>query len=195
MERPLDKLAGREFRVSNSQFRISSFEFRHANPNKPNAAKAFYFNNMTEKSAKQTQRTYPNCYQLLTAILGPISGKFGWMACGSLSGIRATSESGPQAKCRAKARRYRRRWEGFTSKPTMCFRMSRSEDIRPIRNSGGGAKGEVQGSGGVKGDDWAKELSCNWQSSIENRQPLGRRTRIAPVLTGFRVMIQRSCRR
>jgi hypothetical protein len=42
------------------------------------------------------------------------------------------------AKCRAKARRYGRGWGEFTSKPTMCLRMSRSENDRPIRNSGGG---------------------------------------------------------
>ena len=49
--------------------------------------------------------------------------------------------------CRAKARRYSRRWEGFTSKPTMSFRISRSENIRPTRNSGS-ALDEGQGSRG-----------------------------------------------
>jgi hypothetical protein len=59
-------------------------------PNKPNEVKTFVFNNMTEKSAKQTRRTYHACYQLLTAILGPIFRKFGWKRRGSLPGIGAT---------------------------------------------------------------------------------------------------------
>ena len=59
-------------------------------PNKPNGPKTLVVNRMTEKSAKQTQRTYRTCYQLLTAILAPVFGKFGWMGRGSLLGIRAT---------------------------------------------------------------------------------------------------------
>jgi len=83
MHTPLHRSVGREFR-------ISTFEFRHAKPNKANRAKTFVSNNMTEKSAKQTQRRYPYCYQLLTAILAPIFREFGWKGRGSLSGIRAT---------------------------------------------------------------------------------------------------------
>jgi hypothetical protein len=135
MGRPLDKSAGREFPVSSFEFSVSSFEFRHTDPNKPNRSKAFVVNNMAEKSAKQTQRPYHTCYQLLTAISRPNFGKFGSMGPGLLSGIRSdTCERGATKQCRAKARRYRRRREEFTSKATMCFRMSISEDIRPIRN-------------------------------------------------------------
>jgi hypothetical protein len=50
---------------------MSSFELRQTEPNKLNVAKTFVINNMTEKSVKQTQRPYPTCYQLLTAILAP----------------------------------------------------------------------------------------------------------------------------
>src|SRR5208282_1763266 len=65
---------------------------RPAKPNKANVAKAFFINNMTDKSAKQTQRTHPNCYQLLTTILGAIFRKFGWKGRVSLSGIRADGQ-------------------------------------------------------------------------------------------------------
>jgi len=103
METPLDKLAGREFRVS-------SFEVGRTKPNKPNVAKTLVINGMSRKSAKQTQLTYHACYQLLTAILSPIFRKFGWKRHGLLLGIRATP-GGPAlevGKCRAKARRYER---------------------------------------------------------------------------------------
>jgi len=43
------------------------------NPNKPNVAKHFIINGITAKSAKQTQPTYHIYYQLLTAILAPVS--------------------------------------------------------------------------------------------------------------------------
>ena len=82
METPLHKSAGCEFRVS-------SFESRQTEPNKPNGANTFVVNGMTEKWAKQTQRTYRVCYQSATAILTRNFGKFGWNGRGSLSGIRA----------------------------------------------------------------------------------------------------------
>ena len=128
MEISLDQLAGREFRMS-------SFEFRRTDPNKPNGPKTLVFNSMIQKSAKQTQRTYHTCYQLLTAILAPISGKFGSKGPGSLLGIRATARGSALQTNGVRPRRDRRRREEFTSKPTMCLRMSISEDIRPIRNS------------------------------------------------------------
>ena len=64
------------------------------NPNKPKLAKALGINGMTEKSAKQTQRTYHTLYQLLTTILAPISGRLGWKGCASLSGIWAQAAAG-----------------------------------------------------------------------------------------------------
>jgi len=129
MQTPLDKLAGREFGMS-------SFELRQTERNKPNVAKAIIMNSMTEKSAKQTQPAYSTCYQLLTAILAPISEKFGSKGRGSPLGIRVTPRGLALQINGVSARRNRRRWEGFTSKPTMSFRMSKSENDRPINNSG-----------------------------------------------------------
>ena len=100
MERAPDKLAGREFRVSSFEFPVSSFEFRQTEPNKPKWLKTFPINKITRKGAKQTQRPYPNCYQLLTAILALISGKFGSKARGSLPGTRATP-GGPAVQTNA----------------------------------------------------------------------------------------------
>ena len=105
METPLNRLVGREFR-------ISDFEARHTKPDKPNGIKTLVINNMTQKSAKQTQRPYSTCYQLFTAILAPILMKFGSKGRVSLPGIRAKSR-GLAGKCRAKARRYRGRREEF----------------------------------------------------------------------------------
>jgi hypothetical protein len=132
METALDKLAGCEFR-------ISSFEFRQTKPNKPNADKAFAINSMSEKSAKQTQRAYPTCYQLLTAILAPIFRKFGWMGRGSLSGIRATPR-GPalentNAGLNPSATGPRRR--NLPANLRCAVESAYLENDRPIRNSGG----------------------------------------------------------
>ncbi|MGO9269272.1 MAG: hypothetical protein ACLQOO_03260 [Terriglobia bacterium] len=74
-------------------FSIADLGRRPAKPNKANAAKAFFINNMTYKLAKQTQPTYPTCYQLLTAILAAIFSKFGWKRGASLSRIRAHGQS------------------------------------------------------------------------------------------------------
>ena len=73
--RSLSRIRGREYRVPTK-------------PNKPNEANAIVVNGMAGKPAKQTQRAYPNFYQLLTAILTPIFRRFGWKRGGSLSGIR-----------------------------------------------------------------------------------------------------------
>jgi len=93
MERPLDKLAGRDFRISSFQFAIPSFEFRKTEPNKPKSPKILVLNSMAEEWPKQTQPTHHTCYQLFTAILAPILRKFGWKRRGSLLGIRATPRS------------------------------------------------------------------------------------------------------
>jgi hypothetical protein len=49
MGRPFDKSAGREFPVSNFEFRIPRFEFRQAKPNKPKRLKTFPINNIARK--------------------------------------------------------------------------------------------------------------------------------------------------
>jgi len=82
----------REVRTSEGFLYIANLWRRPAKPNKANVAKAFFINNMNEKLAKQTQRAYPTCYQLITAILTAIFRKFGWKRRGSLSGIRAHGE-------------------------------------------------------------------------------------------------------
>jgi len=79
----------REVRTSEGFLSIADLGRRPAKPNKANLPKAFVINNMTEKSAKQTQLAYHTCYQLLTAILTAFFKKFGWMGRGSLSVIRA----------------------------------------------------------------------------------------------------------
>jgi hypothetical protein len=47
--------------------------------NKPNAPKTLAINDISQEWDKQTQATYQPCYQLLTAILGPVFEKFGWI--------------------------------------------------------------------------------------------------------------------
>ncbi len=79
----------RELRTSEGFLYIADFGRRPAKPNKANVVKAFVINNMTEKSARQTQRAYHSCYQLLAAILPPSFRKFGWERGASLSRIRA----------------------------------------------------------------------------------------------------------
>jgi hypothetical protein len=94
---------------------------RPTDPNKPNVANACVVNNMTEKSAKQTQRICRICYQLLTAILAPICRKFEWKAGASLTGIRA------QGPCRK---------IGDSRLSASCPRSPRSEDGRSSPSSG-----------------------------------------------------------
>ncbi len=51
---------------------------RRANPSKPNAVNAIGMNNMSKIVRIQIHGVYPQSYQLITVILGPISGKHGW---------------------------------------------------------------------------------------------------------------------
>ncbi len=67
----------REVRIDRSFLYIADLGWRPTEPNEPNIANTFVMN-MTEKLAKQTQRTYHNCCQSVTAILTPICRKFGW---------------------------------------------------------------------------------------------------------------------
>ncbi len=78
----------REVRTSEGFLYIADLERRPAKPNKANFVKVCIINNMNEKSAKQTQFTYPAFYQLLAAILTAILRKFRWKGRGSLSRIR-----------------------------------------------------------------------------------------------------------
>jgi hypothetical protein len=79
----------REVRASEGLLYIADWGRRPRDPNKPNAVKILFINNMAERSVKQTQLTYHTCYQLLAAILTASLRKFGWKGRGSLSRIRA----------------------------------------------------------------------------------------------------------
>jgi len=65
--------AGRTGRES----RIPSFELRQTNPNKPMRPKTFSVNDIPGKESERTPDSDLPCYQLLTAISGPISEEFG----------------------------------------------------------------------------------------------------------------------
>jgi hypothetical protein len=49
---------------------------RAAKPNKPNEAKEFDINRIRENGKKQTQLCYPQSYQHVTEIFGPIFEKY-----------------------------------------------------------------------------------------------------------------------